>query len=149
MNKTTNPNCDRELPYSLQIWNNKARLSLPLPLKIWLTFLVLTFLSSIAFVNTHYPPRWVIGGFICSHLLVFLWPVVTTIPLRIGLVSLAHVVCWCPGYILSIVEVWQGSATGNYQIWLYAIIAVISIAFSFDLRDSAKFLYFGFQRKIP
>jgi hypothetical protein len=144
--KTINP---EQLPHSLQIWNNKARLALPLPLKIWLTILVLTFLSSIGFVSQHSPPRWIIGGFILSHLLVFLWPIVTTITLRIGIVSLAHVICWSPGYILTMIEIWQGSAKGNYQIWSWAIIATISIAFIFDLRDSANYIYFGLKRKIP
>ncbi|MGK7929216.1 MAG: hypothetical protein AB4290_28925 [Spirulina sp.] len=136
-------------PHALQIWDNQARLSLPLPLKIWLTVLVLTFLSSLAFVHNHYPPRWVIGGFILSHLFVFLWPVVTTVKLQRGIVSLAHVVCWSPGYLLTIVEVWQSSASGNYHIWLLVTIVVISIAFIFDLRDSASYIYFWLKGKIP
>lgn len=139
----------KKLPHALQLWNNKARFSLPLSLKIWLTLLVLTFLSSIAFIGNYYPPRWVIGGFILSHLIVFLWPIATTIPLRIGIVSLAHVICWSPGYVLTIVEVLQGSARGNYQIWSFIAIAVISIAFIFDLRDSGRYLYFVFKGKIP
>ena len=149
MNDRQKPEPNKPLPHSLQIWNNRARFSLPLLLKLWLSVLVLTLLSSIAFVSDRDPPRWIIGGFILSHLFVFLWPIATKIPLRIGMVSLAHVVCWSPGYFLTIIEVWQGSARGSYQIWSWATIAVISIAFLFDLRDSANYLYFGLKGQIP
>ncbi len=40
-----------DLPHALELWDNAARLATPLPLKIWLAFLALTFLSSLFFVR--------------------------------------------------------------------------------------------------
>jgi len=140
---------NRSLPHSLRIWNNAARLSLPWKLKLWLACLVATFLSSTAFVAAHNAPRWVLGGFIVSHLIVFCLSAWSQFVLRIGMVSLLHVLCWAPGYVLAIADRRGSPADLPYAIWSYAIIIVISIAFIFDLRDACSYIHYAFRGKIP
>ena len=139
---------NRPLPYTLRVWNNAARLSLPWKLKLWLAFLLATFLGSAAFVVTYNAPRWVLGGFIASHLIVFCLSAWPKFVLRIGMVSLLHVLCWTPGYVLMLADR-QGQLTNlPYTIWSHAIIIVISIAFIFDLRDACSYLRYAIQGKL-
>ena len=136
------------LPYALRIWNNAARLSLPWKLKLWLTVLVVTFLSSTAFIAPYTSPRWVLGGFIVSHLIVFYLSAWPKFVLRIGMVSLLHVLCWAPGYVMMLADR-QGHATNLlYAFWSHAIIIVISIAFIFDLRDACSYLRYAIRGKL-
>ncbi|MBP0021153.1 MAG: hypothetical protein J7647_26825 [Cyanobacteria bacterium SBLK] len=51
-------------------------------------------------------------------------------------------------FAIALVDILQGRERGNYQIWSRAIVAVISIAFIFDLRDSASYLYLWVKGKI-
>ena len=137
------------LPYPLRIWNNAARLSLSWKLMIWLTFLLATFISSIAFITTHSAPRWILGGFIASHLIVFCLSAWPQFVLRIGMVSLLHVLCWTPGYLLMLADRHNSATNLPYTIWSHAIIIVISIAFIFDFRDACSYLQYAIQGKIP
>lgn len=137
------------LPHSLRVWDNKARLSLPLGLKVWLALLVATFLSSVVFVTDHHPARWVLGGFIVSHLLVIALSVAKSFTLRIGVVSLTHVVCWTPGFVLAIVDVQGRGVNTPYELWLYAIVIVIAISFLFDLKDAGGYIRHFVAGKVP
>jgi hypothetical protein len=127
-------------PNALLIWDNKARLSLPPLLAIWLAFLVVVCLASIFFVRDSSAARWVLGGLAVSHLVVFLLPAVTTFTMRRGFVSLMHVVCWTPGLIATIADVQGRQNHAIYEVWSYALIAVVSISFLFGARDACTYL---------
>lgn len=137
------------LPYYLRLWNNAARLSLPLPLKLWLGLLVATVLSSICFLGNSNAARWVLAGFVVSHLLVFVLSVLPKVTLRVGMVSLTHLACWMPGYLLAIAQFPFHLPTTAYEVWTIAIVAVLSISFWFDLRDGSRYLLAAIQRQIP
>ncbi len=137
------------LPHSLRVWDNKARLSLPLGLKVWLAVLVATFLSSAVFVPDHHPARWILGGFIASHLLVIALSVSKNFTLRIGIVSLTHVACWTPGLVRAIVDVQGRGLSTSYGLWLYAIIIVVAISFLFDLKDAGNYIRHFAAGKVP
>jgi hypothetical protein len=130
------------LPHSLQIWDNAARVAIPTPLKIWLVFLALTFASSLFFVRRHPAARWAAGGFVLSHVVVAAIELGTTVDLRIGLVSLAHVVCWAPALVMLVRELPATSAETRYGLWCRVLLGVIAVAFVFDLRDAGMFLYY-------
>ena len=136
------------LPYALRLWNNAARLSLPLPVKLWLTLLVLTVLSSARFWGNSSAARWVLGGFAASHLLVFVLSVLPKVTLRVGMVSLTHLACWTPGYLLAIAHLQGNLSATFYDIWSVAIVSVISISFWFDLRDGSRYLRAAIQGEI-
>jgi hypothetical protein len=136
-------------PNGLLIWNNAARTSLPLGLMIWLGFLVVTCLVAAFFVNRHVPPRWVLGGFIASHVLVVLLSMTKRITMRRGLVSLTHLLCWTPGLVLTIADRQGRAGDVVYEIWSYALMLVISVSFIFDLRDAATYLYYALRGKLP
>ena len=137
------------LPYYLRLWNNAARLSLPLPLKLWLGLLVATVLSSICFLGNSNAARWVLAGFVVSHLLVFVLSVLPKVTLRVGMVSLTHLACWMPGYLLAIAQLPSHRPTTAYEVWTIAIVAVLSISFWFDLRDGSRYLLAAIQGQIP
>ncbi|MEK6247122.1 MAG: hypothetical protein N2C12_03015 [Planctomycetales bacterium] len=137
------------IPKALLVWNNQSRLSLPRLLILWLFFLVVICLSSAFFIREFIPARWVLGGFALSHLIVFLIPVFTNFTMRRGFVSLMHLICWSPGFVMTIADI-QGRHTNSfYQAWSYALIVVISISFVFDLRDACTYLYFLVRGKVP
>ena len=137
------------LPYHLRLWNNAARLSLPLPLKLWLGLLVATVLSSVCFFGNSNAARWVLAGFAISHLLVFVLSILPTMTLRVGMVSLTHLACWTPGYLLAIAQLPSHFPTTTYEVWTVAIVVVISISFGFDVRDGSRYLRAAIQRQLP
>jgi hypothetical protein len=135
------------LPSALWIWNNDARRSLPPGLLAWLGFLVLTCLASAFFVVNHFAARWLLGGFIASHAIVFRLPSLR-VTVRRGLVSLLHVLCWSPGWVLVIFDTDGRGDDMLYRIWSYTLIAVVSFSFIFDLRDTAIYVYYHATGKI-
>ncbi|MGB6043600.1 MAG: hypothetical protein WBF93_10630 [Pirellulales bacterium] len=146
---TMNAEKPEHMPNGLLIWNNASRTSLPLGLMIWLGFLVLTCLASGFFVARHMSPRWVLGGFIASHVLVVLLFMTKRITMRRGLVSLTHLLCWTPGLVLTIADRQGRAGDVVYEIWSYALMLVISVSFIFDLRDAATYLYCALRGKLP
>ena len=136
-------------PNALLLWNNHSRLSLPPLLATWLAFLVIVCLASVFFVRDFTAARWVLGGFVVSHAIVFLLPAVATFTMRRGFVSLMHVLCWTPGLIATIFETPGRQSSVAYEWWSYALIAVISISFIFDIRDACTYLYYLAKGKIP
>ena len=129
-------------PKALLVWNNESRLSLPLLPMAWLAILVTVSLASTFFVHKHAAARWVLGGFVVSHLIVFTLPVLTTFTVRRGFVSLLHVVCWTPGVIATIADFQGREESTAYAVWSYGLIAVTSISFLFDMRDACTYLYY-------
>lgn len=130
------------LPHSLQIWDNAARVAISTPLKLWLAFLGLTFASSLFFVRRHPAARWAAGGFVLSHAVVAVIEFGGMTDVRIGVVSLAHVVCWTPALVMLARELRATSIETRYGLWCRVLLAVIAVAFVFDLRDAGMFLYY-------
>ena len=131
---------DLQTPAVMRPWNNQARMALPMWTKIWLGVLVLTFLASAWFVKEHVPARWVLGGFILSHLIVFAFPLQKKWTMRAGMVSLLHVLCWSPGWVMCILDADQWVLGAPYTYWCYDIIVLIGFSFIFDVRDALVYL---------
>jgi len=138
-----------DVPHSIRVWDNSARLGLPPLLKAWLLLLVVAFLTAIFFVFAHLPARWVLGGFIVSHVIVYMLSVAKNYVLRAGMVSMLHVICWSPGLVVSLLDWDERAVGGPYQAWSYFIIAVIVIAFVFDIRDATRYVYYYTHGLIP
>jgi hypothetical protein len=130
------------IPHSLELWDNAARLALPVFLKGWLFFLAATFLASLAFVRRHPPARWAIAGFAASHLVLVVIGAAELATIRTGLVSLAHSVCWAPVLVVLILALPGTPPRSAYGIWCRMLIAIIAIALVFDVRDAAMYLYY-------
>lgn len=129
------------LPHALQIWDNAARLALPLWLKAWLGALAVTSLSSAFFWRRGTAPRVALGGFVASHLLLVVLGL-AGFTIRTGLVSLAHVLCWA-AIPFALWPVVRSSATGEpYGLWARALLFLIGVSLVFDVRDAVAFLYF-------
>lgn len=123
-------------------WNNSARLSLSPGLYAWLALLVTTSLASIAFLGEHLSARFVLSGFILSHAIVFTLPHVSSFGVRWGTVSLLHVVCWTPGWLLTLASLASVGETADlvYRIWAMALVFVVGSSLAFDLRDTISCL---------
>ena len=132
---------------ALRPWNNAARKSLPRGVLAWLGLLVATCLASVFFVASHQAARWVLGGFLISHVIVFVGPLVCkSLDLRAGLVSLLHIVCWSPGLVFAGLDLLSGSGVGVYVIWSWAIVIVTAISFFFDFRDASIYVMYLVRR---
>lgn len=108
---------------------------------------MLTCLSAVFFVADHFPARWLLVGFFASHAIVFTLPSLR-VTVRRGLVSLLHVLCWSPGWVLVIFDTDGRGDDMLYGIWSYSLIAVVSFSFIFDLRDAAIYVYYHATGKI-
>lgn len=132
---------EETLPFALELWDNAARAAMPTGLRIWLGFLLMTFLSSLFFVRHHAAARWAIAGFVASHVIVFSIDASGLAVVRRGLVSLFHVLCWAPALPLLVISALRDADYPRYRVWCGVLVAVIAIAFIFDLRDTASYLY--------
>lgn len=128
---------------ALELWNNEARLSLPTWLAVWLGFLALTFVASILFAWRYPAARWVLAGFIGSHVAVVLIESTDGMVLRAGLVSLLHVIFWTPGLIALIAYRDAIKPPTPYGIWASALLFVYAVAFIFDIRDAIVWTQFA------
>ena len=139
-----------ELPNGARIWNNQARLSLSKGLYAWLALLVCTCLASVFFVRDHIPARFVLGGFIVSHLIVFTLPAITRKPLRIGMVGWLHIICWGPGWFLVLVESTGSTAAPQqdyYFLWGNTWWVLCWFSFCFDLHNGWAWLEWRKKRR--
>ncbi len=132
---------DPELPHALQVWDNAARLGLPLWLKAWLGLLALTFLASLAFVRHHVPARVAAAGFAASHALVIAIEQGGVTTLRTGLVSVTHVIGWTPVLVALVRAAPASDPRTAYGVWCRMLLAIVAIALVFDYRDAVAFLY--------
>ena len=128
-------------PNGATLWDNQARLGLSKGMYVWLAMLVATCLSSVFFVRDHVPARWVLGGFILSHVIVFAVPPILKLTLRIGHVGLLHLLCWSPGGLLVIVDITASDIIDwCYTAWGSMLMIVVLISFYFDARDGFGYL---------
>ncbi len=126
---------------ALQVWNREAMLGAPLALKLWLAAMALTFLASLLFVRSRRSPRVVLAGFALGLILSKLVFPAMGVVVYAGLVSLLHLGCWTPGYVLLLRERRvRAPATPAYRTWSWVLIVVVSISFVFDVRDGIRFL---------
>lgn len=120
---------------AMSVWDNDAQANLPFWMMLWLGLLALTFLSSIIFAWNHVPARWVLAGFIGSHLATLAIENTEGMVLRAGLVSLLHVVFWTPGLIALLSNQSDLKLTSAYGVWASILLFVYAVAFTFDIRD--------------
>lgn len=130
------------VPHSLEVWDHAARTSLPVWLMAWLGLLVVTFLGSLAFVRHHAAARWVLGGFVLSHAIVAIVEGAGLATMRTGLVSVTHVLGWTLSAVALIGALPGTDPRTPYGIWCRVLLAIIAIAFVFDVRDAALYLYY-------
>ncbi len=128
------------LPHSLELWDNAARLALPLWLKAWLGLLTLTFAASFLFVRRHAAARWALLGFAVSHIIVVVLQAGGLATMRTGLVSLSHVMGWSPVLVILVREVADAPARSAYRVWCWMLLSIIGVSLIFDLRDAAMYL---------
>jgi hypothetical protein len=129
------------LPHSLELWDNAARLALPLWLKAWLVLLALTFAASLLFVRRHAAARWALLGFAVSHLIVVVLQAGGLATMRTGLVSLSHVIGWSPVLVILARALPASPARSAYRVWCGMLLGIIGISLIFDVRDASMYLY--------
>ncbi|WOF75393.1 hypothetical protein QMT40_003064 [Parvibaculaceae bacterium PLY_AMNH_Bact1] len=127
---------------ALGVWDNEARTNLPSWMMVWLGFLALTFLSSLIFAWNHVPARWVLAGFIGSHVVTIAIASIEGVVLRAGLVSLLHVIFWTPGLIALLSNQSDLCLNSVYGVWASMLLFVYAVAFTFDIRDGLVWILF-------
>ena len=147
MNNRSNHN--DQLPKALWVWDNHARLSLTAGMLVWLGGLVVVVLCSGFFVDKHMPSRWVLGGFVVSHLVVFGLGAAKSFTVRRGFVSLMHVLCWSPGFVAVILDRDGRQESLLYEYWSWVLVAVLVVSLAFDLRDSFTYLVHVIRNALP
>lgn len=127
---------------ALGVWDDNARSAKSTSMMIWLGFLALTFFASAIFVWNHAPARWVLAGFIASHVAAAPIENSEDMVLRAGLVSLLHLVFWTPGLVALLSNQPDIKPTSAYGIWASILLFVYAVAFTFDIRDAIVWLLF-------
>lgn len=124
---------------ALDEWDNAARQALSTPIKIWLGLMVLTNIATNAFLKKHIAARWVLAGFILSHLVGALM-VLQGMHLLAGQVSLLHIIFWTPGMIALIRHRQEIELPSAYGIWAMLSLIFYFGSMFFDVPDALTFL---------
>lgn len=127
---------------ALQRFDAAGIAATPLWVQIWLTFLAITFLSSLFFIRKHAIARWAIGGILLS---VPLTPIIARslgFPFLGGAIAIGHIVFWSPALVLLLIKRPFLDETNSlpYRIWSAAMTFVIAFSFIFDIRDSIIYI---------
>lgn len=124
---------------ALNDWNMEARNALPTYIKIWLASMLVAHFSSVFFVRKHNPARWVLGGFLLSHLWVAYAEYSDVIDLKAGLVSFGHIVFWLPA-IISFYRNRAGiTLSSAYGIWACIMFFYYAVSLTIDVREATIF----------
>lgn len=128
---------------ALETFDGAARSAAPLPLKLWLALLNLSFLAALFFVRKRPIARWALGGMIVAKLTgppVF---AALGLPMLSGSIALWHIVCWTPVLVLLLAaHPFLDRKQGHpYRVWSGVMTTVILISFVFDIRDAVIYLH--------
>ncbi|MZR30991.1 hypothetical protein [Sneathiella litorea] len=127
----------------LNIFDGAAMMAMPLWVKIWLAFLMLTFLTGLVFFVWRRPiARWAAGGFILSLATGHAVFGALGLPMLSGAISIMHVVCWTPALVLLLIkrpflDRQEGTA---YRLWSAVMTGVILFSFVFDIPDGLAYI---------
>lgn len=125
---------------ALQIWNAEGMSNTPIAVKVWVFFMLTTFVVGLAFVWKRVEARWAVGGFILG--LVFtklITSLLGLLPLS-GLVALAHLIFWSPALYLLLTRRTFLKERSFYAFWCAWVSIVITISFVFDIRDAVIYI---------
>lgn len=115
--------------------------TLPPLTKTWMSFQHGVFLSSVLFVFWFKEARVYLLGIVASHLIHFgqnRWAPVERIDL--GLVALNHMV-WIPALVLLVISWPALKKKSLYSIWYHIAIFQMTVSLSFDIPNSAIYLF--------
>lgn len=125
---------------ALQIFDAKGFEQTPLWVRIWVVFMMLSFVSGLLFVKNHTIARWVVGGMFAGMLVGTLSGSFFGITMLSGYIALIHLVFWSPAlYQLLSKRPFLGSRSA-FSIWSGVMTAVILFSFVFDIRDAYIYL---------
>lgn len=127
---------------ALDVWDNTARAALPTHIKIWLGSMVLCNLAAIVFLKSHVASRWVLAGFVLSHVVGALFDTYTP-PLLAGQVSLLHAIFWTPGIVVLFLHRDQFRLPSAHGIWVCAIVFYYVVSMLFDVPDAISFVRYS------
>ena len=135
------------VPQALWIWDNESRRSLTPGILAWLFFLVGTVVAALPFRDSP-AARWLFGGFVISHVVVFGLGIVGA-TVRRGLVSLTHLVFWGPGWLMLLQARMSVESHSLFALWSSVCILIVGVSFLFDARDSAVYLFASLTGRVP
>lgn len=125
---------------ALQIFDAKALEITPTWVRVWISFMLLSFVCSLFFIKNHATARWVAACFVAGIVfMLFIAPQFGIVPLS-GFIALCHLIFWSPAlYQLLKAKAFLGPRT-PFSIWSGLITGVIIFSFVFDLRDAFIYL---------
>ncbi|WP_353413141.1 hypothetical protein [Arenicella sp. 4NH20-0111] len=125
---------------AMQIFDSQGMSNTPQWVMIWIGFMLISFLGSIAFAKNHPEARWVLGGFIAGMILGSVVSTLFGIPSFSGFIALMHVICWSPALFILLKRRPFLGPRNAFSIWSGVMTFVIIFSFIFDIRDAAIFL---------
>lgn len=127
---------------ALEIFDGDGFAVTPLWVKVWVSFMVLTFAVGLYFAWKHPLARWEPGGFIVSAASGEVVFSALGLPFLGGSVAIMHLVCWTPALVLLIMKrpfLDQDEPRG-FRVWSGTMTSVILFSFVFDVQDAAAYI---------
>tara|TARA_R110002072_G_scaffold273413_2_gene434312 strand:+ start:46703 stop:47155 length:453 start_codon:yes stop_codon:yes gene_type:complete len=127
---------------ALDVFDGQAFVGLPLAVKSWLVFMLLTFAAGLLFARKHPIARWATGGIVVSMLTGHAVFQALGLPMLSGSIAICHVVCWTPALVLLLIKrpFFDRDEGRWFRIWSAVMTCVILISFVFDIRDAAIYI---------
>ncbi|MEO0615734.1 MAG: hypothetical protein AAFY69_06320 [Pseudomonadota bacterium] len=125
---------------ALELWDEAARDNVPVWLRVWLRFLILTFAAGLFFVRSRKEARWAVGGLVGVIATATMSQAWTDIVPLSGFIALLHIVFWSPVLYLLVTRRPFLKDRSLYGAWSGLLTVVILFSFIFDFRDAAIYL---------
>lgn len=128
---------------ALQVFGGDGFKEAPTWVKIWISFLLSTFLIGFYFALKHPIARWTSGGFIVSMTSGHTVFSLLSLPFLGGSIAIMHLVCWMPALIFLLIKrpFLDLDKPKGFRIWSGVITGVILFSFVFDIRDALLYIH--------
>jgi len=125
---------------ALQVFGQSGFTASPQWVKVWIVFMLSSFLSALFFIRHHTIARWVIGCFIAGVIATVVANKLLNIAPLSGFIAIIHLLFWSPALYQLLSQRPFLGPRNYFSVWSGVITAVILFSFIFDLRDSAIYL---------
>lgn len=125
---------------ALEIFDAAGQANSPAWVRMWVGFMLLTFVVGIGFAVRRVEARWLMSFIVLGFIVLFTLFLGFGVPQISGFIALLHLIFWTPPLIMLLRNRWFLKESSWFARWTGVLTFVILFSFIFDIRDAAIYL---------